>query len=423
MRTEIPVQLQKYGEYLDETAPDVDVERIAELAYRVELQPSGRRRYVAGWAIAAVTGLAALLIVGSVVILRSEDPRPAAGGGAPPVLDLEDPQPAAEGGAPPVLGLEEIPPFYAKVSTSLSLAQLDVTMVYEMWYRGEAGWRLASLERQGTGEFIAPGGFEVWTGDLLGQYNPDTNTKETAPGYSNPLDDTGLAAVIWDNFAQECQTLGAGEYIGRTVSRYACVDDELWYDQDSGLMLRRLGGDITHEILELQLNPEFPDGIFTYDPPADARDAAEEQGTGFEHPVVGQPAPPLAGELLGGGTFDLTESLGEPVVVTFWYSACQPCLDHLDVLDQLAPEHADIVFVTALIEDTAADAQPVIDQQGYTLPVLDAPAGQGYLGLEPYIVLGVPTTVFINPDGTIAAVFYGKIELDAHQTYFDQAGW
>lgn len=405
MRTEIPVQLQKYGEYLDETAPDVDVERIAELAYRVELQPSRPRRYVAGWAIASATGLAALLIVGSVAVLRSGGSRPA-GGGPLPVLDLE-----------------EIPPFHAKISTSLSITQLDVTMLYELWYRGEPGWRLTSLERQGTGEFFAQGGFEVWTGDLLGQYDPDTNTKITWLEYSNPLDDTGLAAAIWDNFAQDCQPLGAAEYIGRTVSRFACVDDELWYDQNSGLMLKRLGSDHTHEILELQLNPEFPDGIFTYDPPADARDASEEPGRGFEHPVIGQPAPSLSGELLGGGTFDLAESLGEPVVVTFWYSACQPCLDHLDVLDDLAPEHADIVFVTALIEDTAAAAQPVIDQQGYALSVLDAPAGQAYLGLDPYIVLGVPTTVFINSDGTVAAVFYGKIEPDAYQTYFDQAGW
>lgn len=113
--------------------------------------------------------------------------------------------------------------------------------------------------------------------------------------------------------------------------------------------------------------------------------------------------------------------------MTFWYSECQPCLDHLDVLHQVAPERADIVFVTALVFDTASNAQPLIDQQGYTLPVLDTPASQPYVDEErngPYGILGgVPTTVFINSDGTIAAVF-GPIEnADAYQSIFNRAGW
>ncbi len=97
------------------------------------------------------------------------------------------------------------------------------------------------------------------------------------------------------------------------------------------------------------------------------------------------------------------------------------------MLHQIAPGHADIGFVTVLLEDTAADAQLVIAERGYTLPVLDAPASRPYLAEDrngPYgIILGLPTTVFINPDGTIAAVFGPILNPDAYEEIFTQAGW
>ncbi len=393
MKTEVSAQLQRYGDYLDATAGHVDVERIEELADRAVLQTLSSRGPRRGWAVTAAAAVATLLIIGGVAVLQSDGSTPAAGA---------------------------ISPFYARVETSNSI--VGVSMVYEIWYQGEAGWRITSLDLEGSGEFMAPGSFELWTGDQLGEYNADTNRTSTDPGYHEPLGDLGLAADGFDNFTEECQPLGTTRLIGRTVHGFACVDEELWFDDSSGLILRRQGV-LAHEILELELNPDFPADIFVFDLPSDARDQTVFEGIGFEHRLVGQPAPPLAGALLGGGSFDLADSPDRPTVVTFWYSACQPCLNQLDVLHTVSATRTDITFVTALVDEAASEAQPVINERGYTLPVIDTPASQTYQG-EDRIVVGVPTTVLINPDGTIAAVFYGSApDAASLEAYFDQAGW
>jgi peroxiredoxin len=313
-----------------------------------------------------------------------------------------------------------IPPFYARVRMFNDEANW---MIFELWYAGRDGFRMEVIENQGD-VFAPVGTLEVWTGSRWGAYYAGEGFF-TSDVYFKILDGFPITAAAESDFTEGlCEPVGSTERLGRTVEHYVCPEDEIWVDIAAGLILERAARFESHEILELDLDPTFPEGLFVFDPPPDAVTELEsgDRGEGFEHRTVGQPAPPLAGDLVEGGTFDLNDVLGRPAVVVFWYSDCPPCLDHLDVLEGVAPGRPDIVFVTGLIEDTAAEARPVIAEQGYSIPALDVPAARSYQ--DEGIILGVPTTVFVSPDGTIAAVFFGRIlNPDAYDAIFTQAGW
>jgi cytochrome c biogenesis protein CcmG, thiol:disulfide interchange protein DsbE len=48
---------------------------------------------------------------------------------------------------------------------------------------------------------------------------------------------------------------------------------------------------------------------------------------------VGQPAPSLVVQELGGQTFDLGAARGKAVVVNFWAAGCPPCREEMPALD------------------------------------------------------------------------------------------
>lgn len=56
--------------------------------------------------------------------------------------------------------------------------------------------------------------------------------------------------------------------------------------------------------------------------------------------VLGQPAPPLTLHTLDGRQIHTTDLLGKIVVVTFWASYCDPCMEELPLLSRYAERHA-----------------------------------------------------------------------------------
>ncbi len=57
------------------------------------------------------------------------------------------------------------------------------------------------------------------------------------------------------------------------------------------------------------------------------------------------PAPPVAGDLLGGGTFDPASTDGQVTVVNFWGSWCPPCRLEVPELQELADANPDVLVV------------------------------------------------------------------------------
>jgi cytochrome c biogenesis protein CcmG/thiol:disulfide interchange protein DsbE len=125
-------------------------------------------------------------------------------------------------------------------------------------------------------------------------------------------------------------------------------------------------------------------------------------------PLIGKPAPALAGTTLDGSSFDLASQRGKPVIVNFWASWCGPCREEFPLLEDAVARHADegLVVVGALFKDDADPARTFVAEQGATWPTVTDP--DRTMG-SAWKVLAPPQTFFIDRDGVIRDVQVGQV--------------
>ena len=136
-------------------------------------------------------------------------------------------------------------------------------------------------------------------------------------------------------------------------------------------------------------------------------DSSNEQAT--QSPLLGEIAPPTAGDTIDGGSFDLADQRGRWVVLNFFASWCVPCLEEhpeLAAFDAAHRAEGDAVLVSTTFDDAADDAREFFEEHGGSWPVIDDP--ENSIGVA-YGVAQVPETFVISPNGTVVQRYAGPV--------------
>ena len=118
--------------------------------------------------------------------------------------------------------------------------------------------------------------------------------------------------------------------------------------------------------------------------------------------------PPITLPCLGGGrSVDLAGLRGEPTVLNLWAQTCGPCRQESPLLEQLHETGRVRVLGLDFYDPLPDHAISFADELGLTYPQLADPEA---VTRAPMRVQGLPMTVFLDADGTIAHVEYGAVQ-------------
>jgi cytochrome c biogenesis protein CcmG, thiol:disulfide interchange protein DsbE len=124
--------------------------------------------------------------------------------------------------------------------------------------------------------------------------------------------------------------------------------------------------------------------------------------------VVGRPAPRVELPGLRGGRVRLADLRGHSVVVNFWASWCPPCAAEMPDFERVHRRLAGrVAFLGINQRDQPQAAEQLASSTGVTYPLAVDPAGRSF---DAFGGLGMPTTVLIRADGTVAEVFAGQLD-------------
>ncbi|MFC4323160.1 redoxin domain-containing protein [Litchfieldia salsa] len=132
--------------------------------------------------------------------------------------------------------------------------------------------------------------------------------------------------------------------------------------------------------------------------------------TGVE---VGNQAPDFELQVVDGGTIKLSELKGKKVLLNFWASWCEPCLEEMPAMQELHDHKSEDVVILAVnmtvTEKSLQNAEDFVKEHGFTFPVLLDVTNKTSSNYE---VLNLPVSYFIDTNGVIYHRFPGAMSLE-----------
>jgi len=120
-------------------------------------------------------------------------------------------------------------------------------------------------------------------------------------------------------------------------------------------------------------------------------------------------APPFEGILLDDTPLDLLSLRGELVILNFWATWCEPCIDEMPILQAVYDDYGDdgLMLLGVNLGESADVIQDWLTTHRLDFPiVLDENLEIAQL----YRLRGQPSTVIIDADGRIARIIYGPVD-------------
>jgi len=122
--------------------------------------------------------------------------------------------------------------------------------------------------------------------------------------------------------------------------------------------------------------------------------------------AVGNVAPDFQLQNLDGQSITLSGLKGNPVLINFWATWCQPCVSEMPHLQEINNEWSDKGLVVLAINwgESAAQVEQFLQAHNLSLPVL---LDTKKVVAQKYGIRAFPTTFFIDKDGIIQVKVIG----------------
>ena len=142
----------------------------------------------------------------------------------------------------------------------------------------------------------------------------------------------------------------------------------------------------------------------------------DNEGRGLE---IGQLAPDFEMQYPDGRKVKLSDFKGKPVIVNFWATWCAPCEAELPEFVQTYEKYKDqgLVILGVNAQESGEDANKFVEKYNLSFPVTLDSRGE-VMGL--YGVRGLPTTLFIDPEGRVAVRWAGILTKPMIEEYLGQ---
>lgn len=153
----------------------------------------------------------------------------------------------------------------------------------------------------------------------------------------------------------------------------------------------------------IKLDESLSDSLFTFIPPAGAKEVDGFAGPGAKKSdMEGKASPDFHLTSLQGSTLDLTALKGKPILLDFWTTWCGPCRKDLPFLNAIYKEYKEQGLV--VIGVNGGEKRDVVEKFLQTEPIAYPIAlADGSDTLATFEINAFPTYVLIGPDRKIAA--------------------
>lgn len=126
-------------------------------------------------------------------------------------------------------------------------------------------------------------------------------------------------------------------------------------------------------------------------------------------PYKDNAAPDFVLTQLNGEPLTLSNFRGKPTIVNFWASWCPPCRRELPALQNAYTTYGDkIGFIAVDVKEDTGTVTAFVEDMNLSFPIVLDPNGE--ISNVMYEVRGIPTTIFVDANGIVAARHVGPLD-------------